>query len=211
MTAEPQWFRIDLPDRERVEVSATVHGAGGIELELLADDGKTLDRGPGLARTEASGRIYVRVTGTVRSFALAVVAHRSQAVVDGPACDVFAIDPTNPRCAGVVPCDPNHPDFANPTCCHVACIRDCGTKLEPIAGTPFAWIDKGASSGINTRYRGRGRITAADGSVTAFTFDVASVERTRAKVLVRSNVSIEAVAHAVANLRPPTECGNTDN
>jgi hypothetical protein len=216
-----RWYRIDLPSDAvyHVDVSASqLRGNGSLDIDLSTDNEESLGTGPGEASSDhARGRVYIRVHGTVREYALEVNAKLVPPVVvekTWPDCDKFDIDPANPHCAGVVPCDPNHPDFMNRVCCEASCLsicpraceRVCLAHLEPIAGTRYAWIDKGASVGMTTQWGGNAPYVV-DGRAEQFRFVTVAVERTRSKVTIMGDIPLDRLTKTDATLRPPPECG----
>jgi hypothetical protein len=125
------------------------------------------------------------------------------------ACDPRDVDPTNPRCAGVKPCDANHPEFANPSCCAVACLdRGCVVKLAPIPGErDEVWLELGAKQGFNNAYEGRVYVHGVDGDQLDMPLLIKQVERERSRiVLVHPKIDPTKLDRGWAKVLPPHAC-----
>lgn len=228
-TELPRWYSVVLPADHPSAVSALVYYDGppqSVSVDLLDASGAQLttattgvhDRysngGSRSASFEpATGTMFVRVTGGAGavSYRLEVTALARTTppppVVD---CVPTAIDPANPRCAGVVGCDANQPDFANPACCVTRCGigKGCSGQLTNIAGTaPFAWLALGAKHGINRRYTGAIDAAGTDGKRHVVPLVVVGVEAERSRVLLPMEIDRAHLDQAYAMVRPPLECG----
>jgi hypothetical protein len=221
----PHWYSFDLPASRSGDLDVSLHFNGSsdsLALELYDAGGASLGTAPAptaspgatwfqrkLHLESARGRVFVKVTGgaPATTYTLLFASATTGAMAAKPAdCDPHSIDPDNPRCAGVVPCDANKPDFTNKSCCATRCER-CGAKVNGIAGTEYGWLALGAKDGLNTRFRGKVHLFSG-GKPKDVALLIYEVERERSKIWIGKNID-QASSDEVgfAEVHAPLECG----
>jgi hypothetical protein len=221
----PRWYSVTLRETRTLAVALAYRGAAqSVAIELLDPAGQPLAHANEAGETydapgatgwrsawldEAQGTYYVRVTARdgAETYGLKIssteIAPRPPAPVP---CNPFVLDAGNPRCAGIVACDPNQPVATNPACCTVLCIRGACTGTLSPADDGFAWFDLGAAHGITRWYRGDAELPRAGGTRSRGNITVVEVERTRSKVLLTGPVDRERLAGTVARLERLAGC-----
>lgn len=205
-SAPPHWYRVTLPGPMYVGGAALDKKGTTLAVDLFTADGKRV--GP---NDVGSGTIEIRVSGTAASYRLQLRAMpERKPPIQHSHCNPNKIDPANPNCAGVVGCDHNHPDFSNPSCCSMLCLRGpCAVEIIGPADGPndmYAWIRDGAKSGVVVGSFGAGELPMQDGTWKRMSIRVVEVEAERSKVVVGPGVNRAGAVHSVVNLNPPLEC-----
>ena len=205
-TKTPHWYRVTVSQPSYL--SASVPGNDALAIAVLRADGTEVD-----GKSVVTGDIAIRVTGPAAPYQLTVVVTPEPPPrLDVPECDLYNIDPQNPRCAGVVACDPNNPDFKNPVCCSLRCLRGpCSYEIVASDDGPdgiYAWIGAGAATGIVRGMYGTAEVRMRDGSVKTIPTSVKHVERDRAKIYVGPDSDQSGLLHWIVRLELPMDCVN---
>lgn len=203
LTNAPHWYRVSVTKPSYVTVSIA---GRALAIAVLRPDGTEI-----AAADLVTGEVAIRVSGATEPYHLTVVVTPElHARVDSPACNPYNIDPANPNCAGMVPCDPNKPDFANPVCCSLRCLRG-PCSYEIVAGDDgpdgiYAWIGAGSSTGVVRGMHGTAEVRMRDGSVKVVGTQVNKVEANRSRIFVGPESDQPNLLHWIVRLEPPPGC-----
>lgn len=206
-TTPPHWYRVTLSQTSYLTVSVPEFEAGAFTAEVIGDDGTPLsDVDP------ITGSVLVRVTGDTQRYRLHLRARPgTRAEVVHERCDPNRLDPTNPNCEGVSVCDHNKPDFGNPSCCSMVCLRGpCAFEIVAIDQEPdrvFGWIDGGATGGVVRGAHGYAEVPGRDGKLVRVAVTVLAVEPERSKILVGGSVDAARIMGSLVRLEMPNACG----
>jgi hypothetical protein len=229
----PRWFAVTLPANERrtLSVSASYKGAPrSVDVDLLDPAGRVLAHATvgsdnaydhygyrSASLTDVGGAYFIRVT--THEGALNYVLDVSSAVIaprpkEWDPCNAYLYDPENPRCKGIVACDPNKPDTKNPACCSKRCMRgECSANItRGGAEENYAYINLGANAGITTWYDGFAVLNLVGGVEKQVPIKVVEVEPTRSKVLVGSysSLDLDRFDGRLARLKTPPQCATDE-